>query len=301
MYGLLKNYYAGFNKIESAYYVAYYCRVCYCLRNLYGPVGGAFVDYDLVLYSILLQLAVNQDTPQSYKCHYFRGKERLNFLDDDLGNNLAVFTLAVFKSKFDDDVKDENSFNAKFLLNLFKKKFHKAQTSHEALFTLVCTTLSKISDYETLNISFEEILEIYGEMVAKMFSVVSENIPEDYLLVMKAVAKWEYFMDMLLDYDDDYKKGAFNPIIDKRYKTLQEYISDSVHYLYISDFYNKLFAELNGSVDKIKSDRIEWKIVKKIVTIATGTTFYKILRGEFKTNAYFKDKICKRFHRKTRL
>ena len=300
MYGLLKSDYAEFAPREKAFYSSYYCRICYCLRNLIGQIGGVFVDYDLVFYSILVQLVVGEKAPESYKCHYFRGKERLNFLSDHWGTQLAVFSMAVFKCKFNDDIEDENSLKAKLALKAFRNKFKLVRKSHGNLFDALYAILSKFSDYETSEIPIDEILEDYGKIVVEMFLAVCDDIPDNYRQIIKAMAKWEYFMDMLLDYKDDYKKGTFNPLIDIRYKTLQDFIADSSNYIKIYDYYEKLIAEVDNAVIPIKSDRIEWQIINKLATIATRKTFYKILKGEFRTNSYIKDKICKKLHGKAR-
>ncbi len=300
MYGLLKFEFAEFGIKEKAFYTPYYCRICYCLRNLIGSIGGIFVDYDLVFYSILLQLELGETAPDSYDCHYFRGKERLHFLSDELGIKLAVFTMAVFKRKFTDDIADENSFKAKVLLSCLKNKLKKIQKNYSAIFNKVYSILDSTSNYESSDFSFEEVIENYGNSVVEMFSVICENISDNYRKVIKTVAKWEYFMDMLLDYKDDYKKDSFNPLIERRYKTLQDFIADSSNYLKINYYYNNLSTEMLASVEAIKCDRIEWQIVEKLITKATSKTFYKILKGEFRTNSYLSDKIYKKLHGKSR-
>ena len=287
MYGYLNPSLYGLTMIEYDVFRDYYCRICYCLRSLYGKVGGLFVDYDLTLYSIIIHLAIDEQKPRHLKCNYLSMKDEELFSRDIVGLRLAALTMSVFNMKLIDDIEDENSMKAKLLLRLFERKIQYTEKEFQYVFAITRQEIQRISNLEKETPNYENLLDEYGNTIKNIFSNIAD-IPQPYAEICACVGKWAYLIDIISDYDEDYKNNAYNPLLQEGVSSFDEYISEFSHYSALKKYYFDLTQEMQEKILLVKEDRPEWEILWKFSARASQKATLIALQGNASRNMYFK-------------
>lgn len=262
MYGYFRPNASGLTGDERKIFNAYYCRVCYCLRILGGQPARFFTTFDMAVYSLLLNIAQKQPRPGVHKCERVATRVMREYESDRIGRRLANLSILMFGEKIRDDEIDGNRFRAAGMNLLFRKTVAGARLEEPEMARIARRGTDLINQQQARSADLTQIFESYGEMVARLFLCI-EKMDERYQRVIRSIAIWTFYIDMLHDYNRDYKSGAYNGFKREGFPTLQGCFN--LHYAdFISvsrgitrEFREALFAVYDGSQ--------EWKILYKII------------------------------------
>ena len=286
MFGYYRPFRINIDNSEKNVFEAYYCRVCYCLWNNGGQVSRALVTFDAALYCIVLKLAGIGERPRHVKCQRFRRNIKKSFVNDEVGNRIARLTLVGFGGKMEDDYTDKEYLRANFIKLFFGSAIKKAYKKEPEFLKNTREVCADINKYQKENADADIPLDAYGKSTLKSFMTFGE-IPEKYQRVLYYLARWSFFVDMLSDYNDDFKDGAPNSYKDQKYPTIQEMLNDRWYDLI--PMIKKENEDLYNSVLAIKDKSTDWKILYHVIADAINRISVGVLNGEKVGFNYFKE------------
>lgn len=293
MYGYFRPNDSKLSPDEMKVFKAYYCRVCYCLRILGGQSARFFTTYDMAVYSLLLNMAQKRKRPQFHVCEKFATSVMHEYDNDGIGRKLANMSIIMFGEKIRDDEIDGSYLLSNGMKMLFSALISQACTSEPDMAKLARTGTDKINSLQSEHTEVNLVLEAYGQMVSDMFSCI-DKIEDEYLCVIRSIAIWTFYIDMLHDYNKDYRTNSYNGFRVDGLSTIQECFDT-----YYCDFIRLsqlITREIRESLNHINDGSVEWRIVEKIVDNALSSVIVPIFSTQEKRwkmmLEYSKRNIC---------
>ena len=269
MYGYFKPRSASLSREEYRLFASYYCRICYCLRNVGGESARLLTTYDIAVYSIILNLKSDYRRPQRFRCERFLTRTMHKFDEDVIGKRLAHLSLILFGEKIYDDTIDGDYFRA-FIMNfIYKTKINRVRKLETDMFRIARSAVDQINSLQNSEKDLYHIISSYGDFMVRLFSELT-NLDLNQRDLIKAIANWTFWVDMLFDYDVDYKRNMYNGLKDSECTCVKDVIKkNSVQYKVT----NKIISEnLLEALKKANNGSTEWMIINKIVLHALSST-----------------------------
>ncbi len=286
MYGYFRPFESKLSVGERKIFHSYYCRICYCLRGLGGQKLRALTTFDVAIYSIIYSIATGAPRPPFLSCEKIRRRNVRKFKDDEVGKRFAQMTLIAFGEKFHDDELDNQGRGLFFAKLLFGRSIRKARESQPKLFEINRAGMDKINALQEQKADVFEVLGAYGDVLYESFRELGVEQPE-FLSIFKNIAEWTFFVDMICDYEEDYKNKTYNAFYDEDCKTLKEVFDKK--YAEILRVNTNLSNRIINSLNAVNNDSIEWKIVYRILEYSLNTVVLNMLEGKDVKFHYFKE------------
>ncbi len=286
MFGYFRPFGSKLSVGERRLFHTYYCRLCYCLRNVGGQKMRALTTFDMAIYSMIYAIAKGDPRPPLFSCEKIRKNNMNKFKDDKVGLRFADMTLVAFGEKLRDDIIDGNKKRAFLVKTIYGKQIKQAQTRQPELTEISTRGIDKINDLQDGGANANAVLKAYGDMTAETFKQIGVD-DQRFLSVYKGLAMWTFFVDMLVDYKDDYKQGVYNAFMDKDCKTIEEVFTKDPQE--ILDLNKKISNDIIDSLKSIDNGSKEWTVVYRIVEHALNTVVFDILEGRDVKFHYFKE------------
>lgn len=226
-------------------YKAAYCGLCKAIGQVCGQPSRMGLTYDATFFSVLLHNIKGEDieTENSRCLAHCVGKKRLMAKADETMRKLGAFNTVLAYLKYDDDVRDEKKGKGKRLW--FKRGFAKAKKAYPEL------TAITVNDLQKQRLAEEnggtDSVDFAADATATMLSDVSDYILGEHKSeysrkLFYTIGKWIYLIDALDDYDEDRKKGTYNPFV-KAFgasdgKALMEEREKEIDFIFNSLFYD---------------------------------------------------------------
>ena len=217
MFGYVRPYTPELRVRDNEYYRALYCGVCRSLGKCTGEMSRLTLNYDLV-FAALLRLAATQGRAEisSRRCLMHPIKKRPMASPDgelDLCAGLGVL-LAYHKS--DDDVLDERGARrakAKLLRSLMRGMRKRAKVALGDADKIISEGLCRMSEMEKNKTpSVDAFADEFGNIMKEAISVGLDGAPARIIgKIGYHFGRWLYIIDAADDYEEDVKKGRFNP------------------------------------------------------------------------------------------
>ena len=217
MYGYVKPYTDELRVKEAAFYRATYCGICREMRRTLGELSGLTLTYDSVFLALVRMVYLPDEdiSAKDRRCalHPLK-KHRMLDANDALSYTARVFALLAYHKCLDDGADERGARKAaSSLAKPFLSSFAARAGLPEALGASIGAQLSRITALEREEgASVDELAEPFGELLAEVFSYGMEGSDA---LVLSTLGRWLgrfiYCADAAEDYEDDLKKGRFNP------------------------------------------------------------------------------------------
>ena len=274
---------------ERHVFSCYYCRLCYCLWNKGGHAARYLTTYDATVYNLIIANAGFDSKPKSFNCQRILTGNKKHFKDDEVGGLIADLGILAFALKVRDNADDGDKGKA-FIANLlFGRLFKKEIKKYPEVYEQGYQSIKELDAAQKANAPVDEALEIYGSTMAKTFKSFFP-LEEKHLMAIDHLARWTFLVDMLDDYDKDFASGALNSFKREDSPTRQDLFDK--HYDEILPIINKECLALRKAIDEIRSPRVEWYIVEKIVAHALENVIPGILEGKDVRYHYVRDTIA---------
>ena len=271
---------------EKSVFNSYYCRLCYCLWNKGGQKARYLTTYDATAYNLVIAIAGEDERPPCFCCERIKTNNKKFFKDNPVGYIIADLSILGFVIKARDNAADGDRAKA-FVANLlFHKLFEEAIAANKSLFEASCSTRGKMDELQRKNAPIEDVLALYGLTMENSFSHFFD-VDASYLKCINRLARWTFLLDMIEDYDDDYRLGRPNSLIVNGIPTISE-LFDKRYYDLIP-FFQKEINELKGALLEIKNDSTEWVVLNKLVRHSMATLIPNVLNGKDISFHYFQN------------
>ncbi len=219
MFGFVKPEQGSLLVKEYAFYKATYCGICRQMKAHTGALSPIFLTYDSVFLALVRMVFEDKKNigARQGRCLAHPLKKRPMLLPNKATEYTAkVFALLSYY-KMKDDIADEGVLTrigllpARPLLSHARKK----ASEYAALEAVISEKLSEIAKLEKEGCaSVDTCAHPFGELLGALFSHGLSG--EDEMITRELgyrLGKFIYAADAAQDYDEDLKKGRFNPYV----------------------------------------------------------------------------------------
>lgn len=214
MFGYIAPVFSVLDDEQKKRYRSFYCGVCHALRTRHGQVDRISLSNDMTFLAILLSSLYEPETSAGRSRCVLHPLKPHAFLSSPVIDYAADMNAFLFFHKCLDSVKDENSlrgkagevFFCKALVTVRERWHEQAEGVGDALQQLWEEEKSSFPDPDRL-------CNLSGDMLGSVFVMRPDDMWSTALRsVGTALGRFIYWMDAWEDYDEDLKKGRFNPL-----------------------------------------------------------------------------------------
>lgn len=234
MFGYIKTYKSELKIKDYELYKGLYCSLCKRLGHDYGFTGRMTLNYDLTFF-LLCRMALKEKDVcfSSSHCSFSVRKKCVCCSNDeeDLKYTAALCIIFTYH-KIKDDIYDEGLLKKipkLILLPLIKSKYKKACSFYPSVVQVIKEEMSnQINVEHGNNYDIDLCADASAKALGTAFSYDLEgDLKSKAYYFGYSIGRLVYFLDAADDYDDDKRKGKFNPFVkneDKYGKRMNENI-----------------------------------------------------------------------------
>ena len=219
MLGYVKTQTSELRVREHTYYRALYCGLCKRMGKCTGNCSRMTLSYDFVFLAALrLSLTGEVPTLKKQRCLLHPFHKRPTVQACDALDFCADASALLSYHKLTDDLCDERGLKklrAALARPFLSGAYRKAKRRHPALDGVIATHLGEIAGFESGARAFEGADAIAEQFGMLMEAVFSEGLTDTNARIAgtvgRSVGRWIYLVDAADDFDEDRKKGRFNP------------------------------------------------------------------------------------------
>lgn len=213
MFGLIRPYMNDLSEDEKARYKAVYCGLCRALNEKYGLAGRMGLNYDMTFLILLLNsLYEPEEQTKEAFCPPHPVKKHRETATAFTGY-AADMTVALTYYKALDDWMDEHSRTGRVYSGLLKGSYEKVKQKWPAQCEAIEKSLDALHEVEKdREAQPERAADLSGRMLAGIFAVKEDFFQRQMGCLGYFLGKFIYMMDAAIDYEEDQKKGCYNPL-----------------------------------------------------------------------------------------
>ena len=253
--------------------------------------------YDAAMYALILALQDKEEAPPSLPCERLGTRNLKLFRDDDRGLKFARLSLISFGEKFRDDRLDKNNFKTRIGHSIFSKAIERAKAVEPELAEGSFSGTDRINKLQDSAAPLSEIFAAYGDMADRSFSEFVDMTAETEELV-RSISEYNFLVDMVVDYADDYKSGAFNGFKKEGLATFSDYYDR--YYTEFSEIAEAVTGRLLRAVLAVRDDSVIWNTLFKIIMHSLDSVLPSAVLGMDVGFHYFKDLFTRIGENRTR-
>ena len=205
---------------EYEYYRGVYCGLCRALGKCGGQCARLTLSYDFA-FMALVRLALEEKSPKfrPRRCiaHPFSKRQMAEY--EPVLEFCASASLLLAHLKNRDDISDERGakkLRALALSPVLAAIKRRPSKKYRALEEKISAALGELSRLEKCGEepSLDRPAEIFGGILA---DIMGEGLDDSKAKIARSIGrhigKWIYIVDAIDDYDEDVKKGRYNPLV----------------------------------------------------------------------------------------
>ena len=201
------------NEPEKQRYNEIYCGLCSRLGKQHGQLARLGVTYDLTFLILplasLYEPAEKQGTLHCPAHPVHKHPYTVNRFTD----YAADLTIALTYYKCLDDWQDEHQWLKRGYAGLLKSAYAKVKTRLPRQCEMIQACMQDLNRIENAKGSPDEATQAFGRLMGECF-VESEDLWSGMLRQLGSqLGHFIYLMDAFMDYDEDIKKGTYNPLV----------------------------------------------------------------------------------------
>ena len=206
---------------EDVFYRALYCGLCHRMGKCTGNCSRMTLNYDFVfLAAVRLSLTGEVPTVKKQRCflHPFRSRPTVQACKS-LDYCADASALLVYHKLLDDlhDEKGLKKARAVLVRPWMLSAYRRAKRRYPALDAAIKEHLQKLSQYEAETTAFggaDELAAQFGRLMEAVFAEGLEGSEARIAAVLgRATGHWIYLIDAADDFEEDRKRGRFNPYL----------------------------------------------------------------------------------------
>ena len=218
MYGYIRTYTPELKVREQEYYRAAYCGLCRAMGKCTGQCSRLTLSYDFTFFA-LMRMALTGETPTARRrrclLHPLRRRPMIEPCDA-LTLSAYASALLVYHKNLDDrtDERGGKRLRATLLVPYTRGLRCRARRELSRMDDDVAVIMTRLSELEATRVpSVDRPAEVFGELMACLLSWGLEGREQTLAKTIgRHVGRWVYIVDAADDFDEDVKKGRYNPL-----------------------------------------------------------------------------------------
>lgn len=214
MFGYIAPVLSVLSEEQKQRYRSFYCGVCHALRERHGQTGRLSLSNDMTFLAMLLSSLYEPETGATdSRCGVHPVKSHA-YLSSPMIDFAADMNALLFYYKCVDQRMDDRSLRGKAGENLFRKSMDKVRADYLLQAEGVRKALDELWQEEKKTDPVpDRLCNLSGEMLGSVFVPFPEDAWAGILRSLGAgLGRFIYWMDAWEDFDEDRKKGRFNPL-----------------------------------------------------------------------------------------
>ena len=206
---------------EHAFYRALYCGLCKHMGKCTGQCSRMTLSYDFVfLAAVRMTLTRETVTLKKERCIVHPLRRRLTVKDSATLSYCADASALLVYHKLMDDIADERGgkrLKAMLMRPFFRSAYRRAQKRLPELDGVISQHLRALATYEKdteASPSADQPALYFGDLMA---AVCAEGLQGAEARIAsnigRAIGRWVYLVDAADDFEEDRKRGRFNPYL----------------------------------------------------------------------------------------
>lgn len=198
---------------EKARYRTAYCGLCHTLEERHGFRARLGLSYDLVFLGLLLSsLYEPEETQDARRCIVHPGKKH-DYLQNRCIEYAADMTVALTYHKCLDDWQDEKKLYKKCYASMLLSAYNRVTAAWPRQCGTIEKELKKLAELENAEPPQPDAAaNSFGRLMAELFVLENDHWEEPLRRLGYGLGRYVYFADAAVDYDEDEKRGAYNPL-----------------------------------------------------------------------------------------
>lgn len=215
---------------EYERYRAVYCSLCRQLGKEYSVFARFILSYDCTFYALLV-MSLTKECPQFQdgRCRFNPAKKCSYCVSDQQAlSQAAALSVSSVYFKLIDNIRDSGFFK-KLFCRIMKPIFSRWREKAKRYFPFIDKAVEDLtSGQERVEQNLSCTVDEAADPTATMLSTICLSIPNHFSLNLSFdiekqkrilstlgyfLGRWIYLMDAVDDFDDDKKKGGFNPFV----------------------------------------------------------------------------------------
>ena len=202
------------NEEQKRRYGQVYCGICRQIRLQCSKNARLVLSYDMAFLALLLMsLYEPEETEGKRACGFHPVKPR-PWTDNEIIKYAAHMNVALAYYNLLDDWEDDRRFASGAAALLLKSSYKKTKKLYPEKCAAIEGCIEELSKLEKENCDNPDLpAGCFGQLMGELF-IYKEDLWADSLRQMgDALGRFIYLADAALDYEEDAKKGCYNPFI----------------------------------------------------------------------------------------
>ena len=220
MFGYIRTHRPELKLRQDEYYRALYCGLCRTMGKCTGQCSRMTLSYDFTFLA-LIRMSLSGERPSFKKCRCMvHPIKKRSMAEPSHELEYCAYASAILGyGKLVDDINDEKGLKklrARILkpsLSRFRKKALKADLS--ALDERITECLFELGEIEKARPeSIDVPADAFGRLISALLSFGFDGKEKSIAEVLGMhIGRWIYILDASDDFDEDKKKGRYNPLL----------------------------------------------------------------------------------------
>lgn len=212
---------------------AYYCGLCFSIKQNFGNVPRIALSYDAAFLALLLSSVFHEKNDfEQKKCISNPLKNRPVVKANAFLDYASAVNVILTHYKLKDDLKDGLSVKAFGLTPFFLPSTLKAKKLYSDLFSLVGDKLTTLSELEANKCGdIDKVADTFASLLGELFAshhLLDEKTKRILYKMGYSLGRFIYILDAYDDLEEDKKKKRYNPFIYIENKLNPKEIYDSL-------------------------------------------------------------------------
>ncbi len=229
MFGYVNANWKELTKQQQARYGAVYCGICRRIRVQSSHMSRLALSYDMAFLSLLLMSLYEPEEACGPNACLLHPVKKRPWVDNDYVAYGADMNVALAYYNFLDDWQDDGKHTAKLMADLLGRHFPEIESRYQRQCEAIRECITELARLEKAGCDNpDEVANCFGRLMGELF-VYQEDIWAPTLRQMgMALGRFIYLLDAAVDFDQDKRKGKYNPYIamgsDKNWERWEEYL-----------------------------------------------------------------------------
>ena len=197
---------------QKARYKASYCGLCRSLEGCFGQRARLTLNYDITFLVLLLaSLYEPAETAGSKRC-IRHPMEPQSFLRSEVSDYAAHMNVALAYLKCLDNWQDEKKLSALLEAKLLEADYNRACAVYPRQCEAMKSALQDLSAIEAEGLEAPDAAaDCFGRLMEEIFVWKADRWEGTLRAMARALGRFIYLMDAVMDLEDDFKSGSYNP------------------------------------------------------------------------------------------